>query len=460
MRAEQKKQAEEFTGLMETAHSEIRKALERRDTVTAQTLLGDCQNGAVALGNMIEKADGESCVTVLMLEEYGDLAYQIYEQISNGQNTSANKIYKTLRKALNRIVLSVKNDIKTSLEAVFLPYKASMWDSLESIWQAADQDPDCDAYVIPIPYYDRNPDGSFGKLHDERELYPDYVPVVKYEDYDFEKRRPDMIFIHNPYDECNYVTSVHPFFYSKNLKQHTENLIYVPYFILNDINPDNPCEVKGIEHFCVTPGVINADKVIVQSEDMRRAYINVLSEKSGNTAEQRKYWERKILGLGSPKVDKVLDTRKEDVEIPEEWLKIIEKADGSRKKIIFYNTSVGALLQHGEKMIDKMRRVFRTFRENSEDVTLLWRPHPLIPATIKSMRPQLWTEYQSVVREYRKEGWGIYDDSADLDRAIAVSNGYYGDPSSVVNLCRSIGMPVMIQNVEIYSEYNNAAEKN
>ena len=72
----------------------------------------------------------------------------------------------------------------------------------------------------------------------------------------------------------------------------------------------------------------------------------------------------------------------------------------------------------------------------------------------------MWTEYQSVVREYRKEGWGIYDDSADLDRAIAVSNGYYGDPSSVVNLCRSIGMPVMIQNVEIYSEYNNAAEKN
>lgn len=299
--------------------------------------------------------------------------------------------------------------------------------------------------MIPIPYYDRNPDGSFGKLHDERDQYPPNVPVVKFEDYDFEKRRPDMIFIHNPYDECNYVTSVHPFFYSKNLKQYTENLVYVPYFILNDINPDNPDEVKGIEHFCVTPGVINADKVIVQSEDMRRAYINVLSEKSGNTAEQRRYWERKILGLGSPKVDKVLNTRKEDVEIPEEWLKIIEKADGSWKKIILYNTSVGALLQHREKMIDKMRQVFRTFRENREDVALLWRPHPLIPATIKSMRPQLWTEYQSVVREYREEGCGIYDDSPDLDRAIAVSDGYYGDPSSVVNLCKSVGMPVMIQ---------------
>ena len=27
---------------------------------------------------------------------------------------------------------------------------------LESVWQAADSDPYCDAYVIPIPYYDKN----------------------------------------------------------------------------------------------------------------------------------------------------------------------------------------------------------------------------------------------------------------------------------------------------------------
>ena len=50
---------------------------------------------------------------------------------------------------------------------------------------------------------------------------------------------------------------------------------------------------------------------------------------------------------------------------------------------------------------------------------------------------------------YREEGWGIYDDTADLDRAIAVSDGYYGDPSSVVQLCRERGMPVMYQDVKI-----------
>ena len=78
-----------------------------------------------------------------------------------------------------------------------------MWDSLESVWKAADADPECEAYVIPIPYYDKNPDGTFRDFHYEGDLYPDYVPVTDYKNYDFESHRPDAIFIHNPYDEAN-----------------------------------------------------------------------------------------------------------------------------------------------------------------------------------------------------------------------------------------------------------------
>lgn len=47
---------------------------------------------------------------------------------------------------------------------------------------------------------------------------------------------------------------------------------------------------------------------------------------------------------------------------------------------------------------------------------------------------------------------GIYDDTADLDRAIVLSDGYYGDSSSIVQLCQNVGMPIMIQNVEDITE--------
>ena len=226
--------------------------------------------------------------------------------------------------------------------------------------------------------------------------------------------------------------------------------MYIPYFILSECKPDEDKRIEGMKHFCTTPAVFHADKVIVQSEDMKQIYIKVLMEATNDHSEAaKKYWNDKILGLGSPKLDKVLDTKKEDLEIPQEWLRIIEKPDGSWKKIIFYNTSVGALLQHNEKMLEKMRYVFAVFKESQDNVALLWRPHPLIKATVESMRPQLWLEYDRLVREYRDEEWGIYDDSSDVDRAIALSDAYYGDGSSVVQMYRQTGKPVMMQNVDV-----------
>ncbi|MCI5568042.1 MAG: hypothetical protein MR375_09390, partial [Veillonellaceae bacterium] len=124
------------------------------------------------------------------------------------------------------------NIVRKKKEIVFLPYKAAMWDSLESIWKAAYADKEhCNTYVVPIPYADRNPDYTARDWHHEIDLFPDYVPVIDYRNIDLEAMHPDVIFIHNPYDNCNAVTSVDSMFYSDKLKHYTDNLVYVPYFV-------------------------------------------------------------------------------------------------------------------------------------------------------------------------------------------------------------------------------------
>lgn len=298
---------------MEKAHEQICVYVEQGDVLSARELLEDCQTGGITIGTLIEKTEGEGHSSVLALEEYCELVYQIYQSLEKHQKNSANKIGKLLRQKLMKSANSIRNDIPIRKEAVFLPYKASMWDSLESIWKAADEDPTCDAYVIPIPYYDKNPDGSFRKRHYEGGQYPDYVPIVRYQEFDFEKHQPDMIYIHNPYDELNFVTSVDPFFFSKNLKKYTDKLIYIPYFILNEIEPDEDEKIAGMQHFCTVSGVFNADRVIVQSENMKQVYMKVLLDAINDHSEEaRKYWDNKILGLGSPKLDKVLHAKRED----------------------------------------------------------------------------------------------------------------------------------------------------
>ena len=428
--------------LLKANDATLKSALSNPQSVSEALI--QCQESAIALGTYLETFGETYARLVQILEEYCENIYQMSESLSD--ENVCRKLSKKIQKQLTALRNGIKYDMpEDKKEVVFLPYKASMWDSLESVWRAADADPDCNAYVIPIPYFDKNPDGSFRKEHYEGDLYPKNVPITRYDEYDLETQHPDVIYIHNPYDECNHVTSVHPYFYSKNLRNYTDKLVYIPYFILGEVKPDEDEKIEGMKHFCTVPAVFHADKVVVQSEDMKQVYVKVLMDAMEDHREAvRKYWDDKILGLGSPKLDKVRNTKKEDLEILLDWLRIIEKPDGSWKKIIFYNTSINALLHHNEKMLEKMQNVFQVFKDNADEVALLWRPHPLIRATIESMRLQLWIEYDKLVRQYREEGWGIYDDTSDLDRAIALSDAYYGDGSSVVQLCREKGMPVMM----------------
>lgn len=413
------------------------------------TLLEDCQQLAIALGTHIEKLKGEGTSVVTELEKYCESIYQIGLLLN--QQQSVEDACKKLCEQSRKVQDMFEQEISDKKEIVFLPYKASMWDSLESVWMAADKDPDCDAYVIPIPYYNKNSDGSFGELHYEGDLYPDYVPVTDYREYDLEERHPDIIYVHNPYDEFNKVTSVAPEFYLKKIKDYTDKLVYIPYFVLSEIDPDNQEAIDEMSHFCFLPGTMYADEVILQSENMCQIYVNEFikaAKERGMTVDREKI-EKKFLGLGSPKFERVVNTKKENAQIPDEWRRIIQKPDGSWKKIIFYNTSVTALLQNSEQMLAKMRDVFRVFQENQDEVALLWRPHPLIKETMESMLPHLRMEYELLVQQYRNAGWGIYDDTPDVERAIVLSDAYYGDRSSVVQMCQKRGMPIMIQNVEV-----------
>ena len=135
MRKTQKKDILDILNSLQQAHEEIRDALAQRNDIVAQNMLTESQTTAVALGEIIEKLEGEGHVCVTCLEEYCELLFKIYEEI-NSRELNGNKVYKALRKQLIKIENSVKNSIIVKKEIVFFPYKASMWDSLESIYLA------------------------------------------------------------------------------------------------------------------------------------------------------------------------------------------------------------------------------------------------------------------------------------------------------------------------------------
>jgi hypothetical protein len=435
MRKHQQKQILNLIATLSEANAEIKRLFLCGKTSHVLKLLEDCQDGVVQIGEFIESVEGKGTQTVALLEEYHESLYSI----AVGIGTADANFVKRLKKQLLQIENSVRREfIQDRIEIAFLPYKASMWDSLESIWLAAKDDPRCDAYVVPIPYFDRLPSGALGQMKYEGHQYPDYVPVVNYRAYDIEARQPDIIFIHNPYDDGNCITSVHPDYYSDKLKNCTELLCYVPYFVVsNDVQ----------EHFVLCSGVINADRVFIQSKEVRDTYVRICEEfeKEHKCKGSFGNVQSKFIASGSPKFERVLHTKRENYNLPEDWQKLI-----GNKKVIFYNTSIGAILQGNEQYLEKLRYVLDTFR-NRSDVVLWWRPHPLNEATYQSMRPHLLEAYEQIVADFRRGGWGIYDDMPDFHCAVSWTDGYYGDPSSVATLYAATGKPVLIGNLDISS---------
>ena len=298
-----------------------------------------------------------------------------------------------------------------------------MWDSLESIWHAAFEDKEyCNTYVIPIPYADLTPDRKVSKWHCEIDLFPKNVPVLDYKKVNLKKIKPDVIFIHNPYDGYNLVTSVDSAYYSSNLKELTKLLIYVPYYATTGLMSE------GQKYM---PSYNNSDYIIIQSEAMRSFF------DSSIPAE-------KLLPFGSPKFDRVIQMCQNPPEAPEEWK---EKING--RKVYFYNTSLGGLLQDTEKFLSKMRYVFETF-EGRKDACLLWRPHPLTNATLTSMRQEAQNAYNQIKNYFIENNLGIYDDTADIDKSIALSDVYIGDTkTSVTSLFGVAGKPSFFLNNNI-----------
>lgn len=431
-----------FKAIIEQAYCELINYFDliKKQSEPDFALLQTSQQLAIDMGTLIEQCKGEGHPTVSILEKCCEVLFQICQYYSLDLLNELDELGTKLWESVQKNILERK-------EIAFLPYKSSEWRYIQSVWQAAMDDENCDVYVMPIPYYYKEWDGALGVEKYEAELFPNNVKIVRYDEFDFELHYPDTIYIQNPYDEFNPVISVHTFFYSTNLKKYTEQLVYIPPFILEEFNKDSYREYHNMQYYCTMPGVVNADKVIVQSENMKQLYVEKLTEFAGE--DTREIWKEKISEFSSPIEDIQNSFQNDNTYIPEEWRLLIEKKDGGRKKVILYYTSLCSFVQYGEEMCAKMKEVFQLFYEKRESVVMLWKPHSLIKTSLEQLNPSMYQEYCLLKDEYLEQKIGILDESLDDELAVSICDAYYGDTSSMVQMCRNKGKAVLIQDVKI-----------
>lgn len=348
------------------------------------------------------------------------------------------------KKALDVFFQQIQEE-KEAYRILFLPYKYSMWDSFESIFEAAKEDENCEAYVMPIPYYDKDQEGNFNEMHDESESYPDDVGIISWRNNQVDEIDPDVIFIHNPYDGNNRVTSIHPKYYTNKLVCKDRIVIYVPYYVSYTEDEGISVFMGGAEYY--------TDYVIVQSEWYKEKFeLEMLKHNILNDGN-------KFIILGNPKYDKIRSLNKYEYPLKDDWKEKLFDESDNKKFTILLDTTLEILLKKREKMLDKIGDVIDLF-ENRDDLALIWRPHPLIESTLRNMYSELIPMYIKLVERCKKLENCIFDDTNDMHTAIAWSDAFMGKYGSMIELYRVAKKPtIMLEvgektNFEINGKYD------
>ena len=368
----------------------------------------------------------------------------------------SNQMLVSVRRYMEKMLVpKAEKENKTIL---FLPCRAMWWDSMEGLWHKYVSEGH-DVHVLPINFYDTNFLGEVGEMHDERALFPDYLNVEDFEKFDYAGVHPDAIVIQVPYDEWNSSLTVHEFFYSSNIMNATDELIYVPCFDIDDPIDEEDKACRCIEVLAEQPAVVNADKVLLKSEKQRQLYLKKLIGLSGE--ETRAFWENKI--EVSPYVGKDWQQRvncegachkeqkkeKSDNAITKEWRDFLgEYAD--RKTVIYYYT-ISTLMRYGEAAVDKFERVLETFVNEAESGKLVavFVPQDHLTANFDIVEKEVLDRYLAFVEKVRNTAGVIFDEENKSLEHIDEWNAYYGDTGAVAMECAIRKIPVMLENVGI-----------
>lgn len=363
-----------------------------------------------------------------------------YKKLINSPEYNADLI----KKALDVFFQQIQKE-KETYRLLFLPYKYSMWDSFESIFEAAKEDENCEVYVMPIPYYDKDQEGNLTEMHDESESYPDDVGIISWRGNQVDEIDPDVIFIHNPYDGNNLVTSIHPDYYTNKLVRNDRVVIYVPYYVSYTDDEGISVFMGGAEYY--------TDYVIVQSEWYKEKFEfemlkhNILND--GN----------KFIVLGNPKYDKIRSLNKYEYPLRDDWKEKLLDASGNKKFTVLLDTTFEVLTKGRGKTLKKVEEVIGFF-EKQKDFALIWRPHPLIKPTLRNMCPELIPTYVKLVDRCKNLDNCIFDDTNDMHTAMAWSDAFMGKYGSMIELYRVAKKPtIMLEvgektNFEINGKYD------
>ncbi len=313
-------------------------------------------------------------------------------------------------KANEAMKLLQKQDF--TAKVLFLSFMPSTWLALEPVYKAFAEDKRFEVQTVITPLL-RAKTGGKDIIYSDY-LSPKGVDVRHYSDYEFAFERPDIVFTNNPND-----LDTLPKFLAKNIASYCDKLVYVPYFSMHGTTESTLAAYFGTYVHSLSW------RIIVQSEELQRLYM-----------KYSRFPEEKVLPLGTPKTDCILQAMKEPPALSGDWEKKIKG-----RKVILFNSHFGSLPYDWN--MTYYNDIFETGARG--DVAVIWRPHPVTMENIEVNAPELKPVYEDMLKRADDSPNIILDCTVDYLPAFIYSDAMVTTPSSLMCEYLVTGKPVLGQ---------------
>lgn len=334
---------------------------------------------------------------------------------------------------------------------VFFTWKSEYWNYLEPFY-LNEIASGSEVYVIPLPFVRMTELRKISEQFIETEGFPEYVELTDYREFDYEDVRISRIYFQNQYDNLNGAMRLDERFYASAIRELTDELIYVPWFELDEYGEDDERALYMMKYYLFMPGIVACDRIYFWQEWFKKICVNELTKWAGE--DTRDIWENKICVVSFEEDE--ADDREEDS--PVETDESIVGVGSDVKKKMFYYIGTGQMLANPLQMLDKMRNNLSIFDASADKLTVqLYIEYGLLDS-LKQCAPKCVAMFDKLCDEYASKGWCEYikadepinvNNHAMIDNIINGADAFYGDAGVLMHLFSRAKKPVMLQNIMI-----------
>lgn len=322
---------------------------------------------------------------------------ELLQLISLNMEINVDKLFNII----TQISYICRNQINIKLKVVFIAELGEKWDSMESVYWAFKKRKDCDVSVVIEPIYRAIKDKNGNIISDtilKDFLTPLGIKHIPYNLYDFEKDKPDMTIISQPYESVTIKK-----FWPESISNYSK-IVYIPY-TTTIANSESTRTAN-----CKLPVYYYAWKIIAQSQIIKDMH-----------KKEAYHQGKNVIVTGLPKWDIVCNLDKSNINISSEWTRKFKN-----KKVILLNTHYTSANEF--QVYDDIINYFY----NRTDVALLWRPHPMTNTMYKIYYPQLMKKWIELNEKVENSENIIIDNNASYIEAFTISDAMISHMSSMI----------------------------